>query len=209
MSSTPDLTPFAIKRLQAAQLLGSGCSIESVARTMGISVVTVSRYKTILDTDGIEAFRKISVGGRKSVLDEAARAWVVKTIRGSPRHHGFDADRWTAPSLRGVIERQFGVRFSTVYVRQLTIDLGVHDRMRQFKEPMRRPPAVLDDEALSWIAAALRHSPRLHDLDADLWTNERLRTVIERKFGMRYSRRHIWQIVTDLGLSHLLTKLRK
>lgn len=198
-----------MKRLQAARLLASGCSIESVARTMGLSVVTVSRYRTVLDTDGIEAFEKISVGGRKSALDEEARAWVVKAVHGSPRRHGFDVDQWTGPKLRAVIERPFGVRFSTVYVRQLTIDLGVHDRMRSFKEPMHRIPTVLDNEALSWIAAALRHSPRLHDFDADLWTNERLRTIIERKFGVRYSRGYTWRIVTDLGLSHLLTKLRK
>jgi transposase len=205
MSSTPNLTPFAIKRLRAAKLLASGWSIESVAQTMGLCAATVGRYKIILETDGIDAFEKISVGRRKSALDAEARAWIVNAVHGSPRRHSFDADRWSNPKLQIVIERQFGVRFSTVYVRQLTIDLGVHDRMSKVNAPMRRRPTVLDDEALSWIAAALRHSPRLHDFDADLWTNERLKTIIERKFGVCYSRRYTWQIATDLGLSHLLT----
>ncbi|WP_165189686.1 winged helix-turn-helix domain-containing protein [Paraburkholderia dioscoreae] len=74
---------------------------------------------------------------------------------------------------------------------------------------MRRAPGIVDDQALSWIAAALRHSPRLHDFDSDLWTNQRLGTIIERKLGVRYSRSHVWKIATDLGLSHLLSKARK
>ncbi|HEX7911693.1 MAG TPA: winged helix-turn-helix domain-containing protein [Paraburkholderia sp.] len=142
-------------------------------------------------------------------MDEQARAWIINAVRESPRRHGFDVDRWSNPALQTVIERKFGQRFSTVYVRQLTINLGVHDRMRSFKAPMRRAPGILDDEALSWIAAALRHSPRLHDFDSDLWTNERLATIIERKFGVRYSRNHVWKTATDLGLSHLLSKARK
>ncbi|RAS38313.1 winged helix-turn-helix domain-containing protein [Paraburkholderia bryophila] len=207
MSRNPKLTPFASKRLRAAQLLAAGQSMDSVARTVDISVNTIRRYKAILDADGIEAFEKISVGGRRSALDDQARAWITKTVRGSPRRHGFDVDQWTNAKLQMVIERQFSVRFSIVYVRQLTIDLGVHDRMRSFKAPMQRAPGVLDDDALAWIAAAMRHSPRLHDFDADRWTTPRLTTIIERRFGVRYSRRYVWQIVTELGLAHLLTRM--
>jgi len=209
MSSTPKLTLVAAKRLQAAQLLTGGESLESVARSVGLSVASVKRYQAILNTGGFAAFADMTNGGRKSALDEQARAWIVSAVRGSPRHHGFDADQWTNPTLQKVIERQFGQRFSIVYVRQLTINLGVHDRMRSFRTPMRRAPGILDDEALSWIAAALRHSPRAHDFDSSVWTNERLRTIIERKFGVRYSRGHVWKVVKDLGLSHLLSQSRK
>ena len=209
MSSTSRLTPTAAKRLQAAQLLAGGGSPESVAQTVGLCVESVKRYKAVLDTGGLAALDDMSVGGRKSALDEQARAWIIDAVRGSPRLYGFDVDRWSNPALQALIERQFGRRFSTVYVRQLTINLGVHDRMRTFKAPMRRASGILDAEALSWIAAALRHSPRLHDFDSDLWTNERLATIIERKIGVRYSRSHVWKIATDLGLSHLLSKARK
>ena len=183
--------------------------LESVALTVGLCVESVKRYKAVLDTRGVAALDKMSVGGGKSALDEEARAWIVDAVRGSPRRHGFEVDRWSNPVLQAVIERQFGQRFSIVYVRQLTINLGVHDRMRSCKTPIRRAPGILDDQALSWIAAALRHSPRLHDFDSDLWTNQRLGTIIERKLGVRYSRSHVWKIATDLGLSHLLSKARK
>lgn len=176
---------------------------------MGLTVESARRYGAISKANGLNALKKISLGGRKSALDDDARKWLTKAIRQSPRRHGFDADRWSCPKVRDLIERNFGVRFSTVYVRQIAIDLGVHDRMRQFSHPMRRPPAILDSEALAWIATALSQSPRLLGFDAEYWTNARLRTAIERKVGVRYSVRYVWQIATELGLSHVFSKLRK
>lgn len=209
MESRFGLTPLASRRTQAADLLAAGCSIETVAARLNVTVETVRRYKRVLDHLGPHALRDMSAGGRPSALDAPAREWIAKAVSCSPRKYGFEADRWSNPKLQALIERQFGVRFSTVYVRQLTIDLGLHDRMRPRRTPVRRPPGVLNDEALSWIAAALRHSPKAQDIDADHWTNERLRCAIEKKLGARYSRRYVWQIATGLGLSHLLVRPRR
>ncbi|WGS54982.1 winged helix-turn-helix domain-containing protein (plasmid) [Paraburkholderia sp. D15] len=209
MSRSPGTSSSAIRRRHAARLLANGHSVQSVADAVGISVDTARRFKAIVDSGGIKAIDEISVGGKGASLDDAARTWIVQTVRGSPRLHGFEVDQWTCPKLVTVIERQLGMRYSTVYVRQLTIDLGVHDRMRTSKQPYNRPPRVLDDKALSWIAATVRHSPRVHDFDFGFWTTPRLIALIERKFGVRYSRRYVWQIVVELGLGHLLTRLRK
>jgi transposase len=62
---------------------------------------------------------------------------------------------------------------------------------------------------MSWLAASLRHSPKAQGIVADTWTNERLRAAIERRFGIRYSRGHVWKIATDLELSHLIRKARR
>jgi transposase len=69
--------------------------------------------------------------------------------------------------------------------------------------------SVLDREALDWIAAALRGSAREHGFESAAWTNARLRELIERRYGVRYSRVYIWQIATNLGLGHLLSKSRR
>jgi transposase len=69
--------------------------------------------------------------------------------------------------------------------------------------------SVLDRAALDWIAAALQGSAREHGFQSDAWTNARLREVIERRFGVRYSRVYVWQIATNLGLGHLLSKSRR
>ncbi|GAB5094727.1 helix-turn-helix domain-containing protein [Caballeronia sp. LP006] len=69
--------------------------------------------------------------------------------------------------------------------------------------------SVLDREALEWIAAALQGPARVHGFASDAWTNSRLRELIERRFGVRYSRVYVWQIATNLGLGHLLSKSRR
>ncbi|AET91351.1 transposase [Burkholderia sp. KK1] len=69
--------------------------------------------------------------------------------------------------------------------------------------------SVLDREALDWIAAALQGSAREHGFESATWTNARLRELIERRYGVRYSRVYIWQIATNLGLGHLLSKSRR
>ncbi len=69
--------------------------------------------------------------------------------------------------------------------------------------------SVLDRAALDWIADALKGSPRMHGFESDAWTNARLRELIERRYGVRYSRVYIWQIATNLGLGHVLSKSRR
>jgi transposase len=189
-------------------MLVEGETIKSVADQLGMSIQTVKRYKSAIEQSGLVALERMSVGGRKSVLDSDALAWIAGTLRESPVAHGFDTDQWSDGRLTTVIEQQFGVRFSRVYVRQLVINLGFSDRLRPTKGT-GPSSSVLNSEALSWIAAVLRHSPRVEGFDADRWSNGRLRIAIERRFGVSYSRTHVWKIATDLGLSHLITKARK
>lgn len=69
--------------------------------------------------------------------------------------------------------------------------------------------SVLDRAALDWIAEALQGPARAHGFESDAWTNARLRELIERRYGVRYSRVYVWQIATNLGLGHALSKSRR
>jgi transposase len=64
--------------------------------------------------------------------------------------------------------------------------------------------SVLDVRALSWLTSAIKHSPRLHGFETDVWNREQLRIFVEREFGITYSPSHLNRIVRDLGLSHRL-----
>lgn len=210
MRTPKNRLPSVVRRMRAGQMLMAGEDILSVARQLGISAASAKRYKAILEAGGLEALEAMGVGGRKSALDAKALEWIANSLSGSPVTFGFNSDRWTDGRLRSVIRNQFGVDFSRVYVRQIMIDLGFADRLtprRGQTTPSKSP--VLAPATLSWIAAALRHSPRSEGLDADRWTNERLRVAIEKRLGVRYSRTHVWKIATTLGLSHLINKSRK
>jgi transposase len=69
--------------------------------------------------------------------------------------------------------------------------------------------SALDAHALAWISNALQGSAMKHGFDSDSWTNSRLRQVIETKYGVRFSRVYVWQIATNLGLGHLLSKSKR
>jgi transposase len=69
--------------------------------------------------------------------------------------------------------------------------------------------SVLDHETREWIGLALRGSARIHGFDSDAWANARLRALIEARVGVRFSRVYIWQIATNLGLAHRLSKSRR
>ena len=45
-----------------------------------------------------------------------------------------------------------------------------------------------------------------HGFPSDAWTNARLRELTERRFGVHYSRVYAWQIATNLGSGHRLSK---
>ena len=84
------------------------------------------------------------------------------------------------------------------------LDRGGLEALKQMSVGGRT--AALDDDARRWLAAALRGSAREHGFPTDTWTNSRVRELIATRFDTRYSRVHTWQIVTDLGLAHRLSK---
>ena len=66
----------------------------------------------------------------------------------------------------------------------------------------------VDQETRDWIAAALQTSAMKYGFENDEWTNARLRALIEQRIGIRFSRVYVWQIATNLGLAHRLSKPR-
>jgi transposase len=210
MTAPKETLPSVALRMEAGRMLLAGKAVRSIAKELGLSPQTVKRYQLLIEKNGPDVLEQMGVGGRKSALDAEARTWIVAELQGSPATHGFDSDQWTDSRLQTVIEQRFGIHFSRVYARQLMIDLGFSDRLKaRHQKAQSTSSRVLNSEALSWIAAALRHSPKAEGFPADKWTNERLRTAIELRFGVRYSRTHVWKITTELGLSHLLSKARK
>jgi transposase len=125
MLSRPETLPSVVRRMTAGRMLLDGESVERVAEYLHLSVQTVRRYKAIVNEGGLEALSKMGVGGRTSVLDRAALEWIGQALQESARKHGFGSDAWTNARLRELIERQFGVRYSRVYVWQIATNLGL------------------------------------------------------------------------------------
>jgi transposase len=194
MDTPKGILPSVALRLEAAQLLSEGKSPVQVAVALGISIPTARRYRALLAEGGLDALERMSVGGRKPSLSLEAREWIATVLRGSASVHGYRSDEWM-------------ISFSRVYVGQIIIDLGFSDCLKPKSSSHVGPSSQVSTATLaSWVAAALRHSPKAQGIEADSWTNERLRAAIESRFGIRYSRGHVWKIATNLELSHLILK---
>lgn len=89
------------------------------------------------------------------------------------------------------------VRPATVYAwfdrieEAQTLDEAVHDDPRP-----GRPPRLSADERAD-LFAILADRPSAVGVDADEWTPAAARTLIEDRFGVRYSRRHVRRLLDE------------
>ncbi len=123
------MLPSVQIRMAAGERLLRGDSINTVCKEVGISLNTAKRYQELVAAGGLAALESIRPGGRPSALSREALDWIADAVRGSPQAHGLPGARWTSGTLGGLIERQFGVKYSRVYVRQIVLNLGLGPRL--------------------------------------------------------------------------------
>jgi transposase len=201
---------YAARRKIAAKMLLDGDSIERVSKVLNISVRTITKYKSMVVADGVDAVEQIKGSGRKATLGPEALEWLWlrAALERSPMAHGYESELWRNVDVQKLINEKFGIYHSSGHVRTLVAKLGLEHRMRPPKPRTEKTRLTINDGTLAWVAATVKESPRVHGIDADHWTNGRLRTALHRRVGVDYSRGYIWEIATRAGVADLLTKLR-
>jgi transposase len=131
MLKEPGELPTVARRIAAGEMLLGGASDDMVTKELGLSKATVRRYRALIELRGLEALKRMGVGGRESALGTDGYAWLGTALRESARVYGFESDGWTNSRVRLLIERKFGVRFSRVYVWQLVTNLGLGNVLRK------------------------------------------------------------------------------
>lgn len=92
-----------------------------------------------------------------------------------------------------------GVARQTVYTWKRILEEGGIDALREIDRGGR--PASLDEEQFEQIRSALLKGPTAHGFGTELWTLKRVRLLIERLHGVRFSEVHVWRILGRLGFS--------
>jgi transposase len=62
-------------------------------------------------------------------------------------------------------------------------------------------PSLMSDEQIEALREALLAGPMAAGYDTDLWTLRRVRLLIEKRFGIKYSDVHVWRILGAMGFS--------
>jgi transposase len=112
------LSPKAARRrrLQAARLFQQGHSQAEVARRLGVSRQTASRWHARWRQGGRAGLAGPGRWGRPSRLSEADWRRVERALLRGAQAHGFDTDLWTLPRVAEVIWRLTGVSYHPGHV---------------------------------------------------------------------------------------------
>ncbi|HEY7617749.1 MAG TPA: winged helix-turn-helix domain-containing protein [Terriglobales bacterium] len=113
-----------VRRYVAARLLAQGNSLTEVAAAVGASVSSVSRWNDALQSGGAQALRARHHPGSKPRLTSRQRQQLLGILGKGARRWGFVSDEWTAPRVKVVIERKFGVVYHVDYVGTLLHRMG-------------------------------------------------------------------------------------
>jgi putative transposase len=142
------------RRLAAARLLrAGGLAPAGIARRVGVSRASVTRWKRRLERAGLRGMRRRAPTGRPSRLRPDQWARLLRVLRRGAVVAGFATERWTLPRIAAAVERTFGVRY---HPRSLGPALGA----RGWSPPRPAARARERDDAL--VEAWLKHDwPRI------------------------------------------------
>lgn len=157
------LTPVQLeeRRRRGAMLLRAGRDHPAeIARQLGVSRTTVSRWQQTLETRGLRGLQRRPHSGRPPRLD--ARQWerlAALLLRGAVAA-GFDTERWTLRRIAHVVERECGARY---HFRSLGRVLQAHGWSPQRPVPRARERderAVRTWVRQTWPALKKKGAPR-------------------------------------------------
>lgn len=108
------LTPAQLeeRRCEAVRLLRTRRFSEArIARDLGVSRPSVSRWKALLEAGGAGALKRRPHPGRRSKLSDAEWRRLLGILTKGAIAAGFPTERWTLSRVAAVIFREFGVRY--------------------------------------------------------------------------------------------------
>lgn len=101
------------------------------------------------------------------------------------------------------ISRKTGLSYPTVLKYKALLNTGGAGALAQLKEYGSR--SRLNEEAMSWLVSVVKHSPKLHGIEATAWTVEQVRNVILQHLGISYSPSYVYKMLQTRGLTYRLT----
>ncbi len=110
--------------MQAARLLKEGLSEAEVARQVGVHRQSVNRWSKQLISGGRSALKRAARTGRPSQLSATDLHRIEQALKRGPEVLGYGTSLWTAWRVADLIERECGVKYSTVHAWRVLRSLG-------------------------------------------------------------------------------------
>lgn len=112
------------RRIEAGRLFAQGLSQAEVARQLGVSRQSASRWFRLWKANGSEGLRGAGRTGRKRQLSEEELRRLEAVLIQGPQAQGYETNLWTLQRIANVIEKLFGVSYHPGHVWKLLRQLG-------------------------------------------------------------------------------------
>jgi len=112
------------RRIEAGRLFAQGLSQAEVARQLGVSRQSASRWFRLWKANGSEGLRGAGRTGRKRQLSEEELRRLEAVLIQGPQAQGYETNLWTLQRIASVIEKLFGVSYHPGHVWKLLRQLG-------------------------------------------------------------------------------------
>jgi len=124
--SKPRRDPAALerRRLKAARLFAAGVSQAQVARKLGVTSGTASRWYGAWKRHGEAGLARRGPPGPKPHLSQQQLGELEQALLAGPTAAGYASDLWTLPRIAKLIQDRFGVRYHPSHVWLLMRKLG-------------------------------------------------------------------------------------
>ena len=99
------------RRLAAGEDLKSGMKQSDVARKYGVNPSSVTRWKRMLEEEGMEGLKQRKAPGKESKLSEEQQESLKEIILQGAAAYGYKTDLWTLKRVAHVIEKEFNVSY--------------------------------------------------------------------------------------------------
>jgi transposase len=104
------------RRKQAARMFKAGTKQAEVARVLGVSRQSVSRWYREWERSGVKALKAAGRAGRKPKIDTGDLKRIDMALRKGARANGFNTDLWTLRRVAKVIGEITGVHYHQGHV---------------------------------------------------------------------------------------------
>lgn len=106
-------------RHAAAALFARGASRAEMARRLGVSRATATRWYRLWRAGGDEALVRLSARGRPAKLQRPAMEALAARLARSPADAGFALERWSLAAVASLIRRTSGVTYHPRHVARV------------------------------------------------------------------------------------------
>jgi transposase len=138
------------RRMKAAQLLDRGLTEAEVARQVGVSRQSVSRWARTLVRTGRQGLRRTARAGRPPKLSEAKLRSVEHCLKQGPEHFGYTTGLWTLGRVAKLIEQQCGVRYDRSQVWRILRKLNWSCQRPSGRAIERDEPRIAHWKKVEW-----------------------------------------------------------